>query len=100
MKIYIDKDYMCHAENDGSMREFELPFFEGKCVAYIEGYRYVPQGESWTRADGELFTGEMISPAVDSRVLEAIQKQYDAMLPEMEDMKNALVNELGVNPNG
>lgn len=100
MKVYIDNDYMCHTTNDGSLREFDVPDFEGKCAAYIESCRYVPKGESWTRDDGIVFQGEMISPAVDSRILEAYQKQYEAMLPEMEDMKNALVNELGVNPNG
>ena len=81
MKIFIDSDYMCRAEGGEGLREFELPDFEGKCAAFIQGYRYVPQGESWTRADGEVFTGEMISPAVDSRILEAYQRQYEAMLP-------------------
>ena len=81
MKIYIDNDYMCHCSNDGSRREFDVSFFDGKCAAYIEGYRYVPQGERWTRADGKVFTGEMIAPAVDSRILEAYQRQYEAMLP-------------------
>lgn len=100
MKIYIDNDCKCHTSNDGTMREFDLEFFEGKCPALIEGYRYVPMDETWTRSDGAEFRGEMIAPAVDSRILEAYQQQYEAMLPEMEDMKNALVNELGVNPNG
>ena len=90
MKIYIDNDHMCHTVNDGTMRGFEVPFFTGKCAAYIEGYRYVPQGESWTRADGEVFTGEMISPAVDSRILEAYQKQYESDAAEREDMQAAL----------
>ena len=94
MKIYIDNDYMCHATNDGSLREFELTFFDGKCAAYIEGYRYVPIGESWTRADGEVFTGEMIAPAVDSRVLEAYQKQYEAMLAEMSAAYQEGVNSI------
>lgn len=90
MKIYIDNDCRCHTANDGTMREFDVPFFTGKCAAYIEGYRYVPQGEMWTRADGEVFTGEMISPAVDSRILEAYQAQYEAMLAEIEIREQAL----------
>lgn len=94
MKIYIDNDCRCHTSNDGTMREFDVPDFDGKCAAYIEGYRYVPEGETWTRSDGEVFTGEMISPAVDSRILEAFQKQYEAMLPELEDADAALA-ELG-----
>lgn len=90
MKICIDKDCKCHTVNDGTMREIDVPFFDGKCPAYIEGYRYVPQGESWTRADGEVFTGEMISPAVDSRVLEAYQRQYEDMLAEIQVREQAL----------
>lgn len=90
MKIYIDKDCKCHTANDGTMREFDVPFFDGKCPAFIEGYRYVPEGETWTRPDGEVFTGEMISPAVDSRILEAYQRQYEAMLAEIQIREQAL----------
>ena len=94
MKIYIDNDCRCHTANDGAMREFDVPFFTGKCAAYIEGYRYVPQGESWTRADGEVFTGEMISPAVDSRILEAYQRQYEDMLTEINTAYQEGVNSI------
>lgn len=90
MKIYIDNDYMCRAVGGEGLREFELPDFDGKCDAYIEGYRYVPQGETWTRPDGEIFTGEMISPAVDSRILEAYQAQYEVMLAELQIREQAL----------
>lgn len=90
MKICIDKDCKCHTANDGTMREFDVPFFDGKCPAFIEGYRYVPEGETWTRPDGEVFTGEMISPAVDSRILEAYQRQYEAMLAEIQIREQAL----------
>ena len=99
MKIYIDNDYMCHASDDGTMREFEVEFFEGKCAAFIEGYRYVPAGETWTRSDGVEFAGEMISPAVDSRILEAYQAQYEADAAEREDMQTALET-LGVTVDG
>lgn len=90
MKIYIDNDCKCHTSNDGTMREFDVPFFDGKCPAFIDGYRYVPEGESWQRSDGEVFTGEMIAPGVDSRTLEAYQKQYEAMLAEIEIREQAL----------
>ena len=65
MTIYIDPDYKCHVSDDGTMRGFDLPFFDGKCPAFVEGYRYVPPGESWTRADGKVFHGSMISPWQD-----------------------------------
>lgn len=95
MLIYIDTDYKCHAADNGNLKAFEVPFFDGKCAAVIEGYRYVPEGETWTRSDGVVFEGEMIAPFEDSRILDAYQKQYEAMLPELEDADAAL-HELSV----
>lgn len=99
MKIYIDTDCRCHTSDDGTMREFEVPFFDSKCTAFIEGYRYVPFGETWTRSDGVEFTGEMVAPWKDYNILAAYQQQYEEMLAEQQDMQTAL-NELGVNANG
>ena len=82
MKIYIDNDFKCHISNDGTMREFDIPFFNGKCSEFIEGHRYVPAGESWEREDGEPFTGEMIAPWKDDMELLAAQTFY-----ELEQMK-------------
>ena len=45
MKIYIDREFKCHVSSDGTMREFDVPFFDGKCITFVEGYRYVPPGE-------------------------------------------------------
>lgn len=90
MTIYIDKDYCCHAEAAEELRAFDVSDLDGKCPAYIEGTRYVPEGETWTRSDGVKFRGEMIAPAVDSRVREAYQKQYEADAAEREDMQAAL----------
>ena len=52
MTIYIDSDYKCHLSDDGTRRAFDVPFFDVKCAEFVEGYRYVPSGETWTRADG------------------------------------------------
>jgi len=92
MKIYLDNDCKCHVTNDGTMREFEVPAFDGKCTAYIEGTRYVPEGETWARKDGAVFNGEMLSPCIDSRIRDAYQEQYEAMLAEA-----AAAYESGVN---
>lgn len=77
MKIYIDSDYKCHVLNDGTMREFDVPFFDGKCDIFIEGYRYVPPDETWEREDGEIFRGEMISPWKDYSELYSAQLEYE-----------------------
>lgn len=77
MTIYIDNDYKCHLSDDGTRRAFDVPFFDGKCVEFVEGYLYIPSGESWTRADGEIFKGEMIAPRRDYSGIAAIQSAVD-----------------------
>ena len=99
MIIYIDPDYKCHVADDGNLKAFEVPFFDGKCAAVIESYRYIPAGETWTRFDGVVFHGEMIAPFEDSRILAAYQAQYEADLAEQKDMEAAL-NTLGVTVDG
>lgn len=92
MTIYIDNDYKCHITNDGTMREFDVPFFEGKCQTYIEGYRYVPDGETWTRSDGEMFKGEMIAPCKPYAELYKAQLEYELaqLKAELDDADAAL----------
>ena len=80
MKIYIDDDYKCHVSNDGTMREIETDLFVGKCDAYVEGYRFVPNGESWTRSDGVVFHGEMIAPWKDYSELDNAQREHERQL--------------------
>lgn len=77
MTIYIDSDYRCHTADDGTRRAFEVPSFDGKCAEFVEGYRYVPSGETWTRKDGQTFKGEMIAPCRDYSQISEIQSAVD-----------------------
>ena len=78
--IYIDSDYKCHVSDDGTMTPVETPFFDLKCPDYIEGYRFIPNGKSWIREDGEVFTGEMITPWKDWNELDVAQRTYEQQL--------------------
>ena len=75
--IYIDSDFKCHAEDGGGMTAVETDFFDGKCTAFLEGYRYVPPGTAWTRADGVTFAGEMVAPWKPFDELAAAQAAYE-----------------------
>ena len=89
MKIYIDSTYKCHTSNiDGACREFEVGFFNGMSQTFIEGYRFVPDGETWVREDGASFEGEMIAPWKPWNELDAAQREYERA--ELADMRNAL----------
>jgi antirestriction protein len=90
MTIYIDSDYKCYTTAADDRRAVETEAFDGKCRQYIEGYRFVPTGESWTRSDGEVFTGEMVSPWRDYELLAEFQALYEEEQAKAADMKAAL----------
>ena len=90
MTIYLDSCFRCHLTDDGTMRMTETDAFDGKCAAYIEGYRFIPAGESWTRSDGAIFHGEMVAPAESSAALDRAQAQHEADMAASADMAEAL----------
>lgn len=92
MTIYIDSDYKCYVSAADGRRAIETEFFNGKCAEWIESYRFVPAGETWTREDGEVFTN-MTAPWKDlSEAYTAqadyatrLNKQYEAALTAIEN---------------
>ena len=92
MTIYIDNDYKCYVSTEDGRRAIETGFFDGKCPEWIESYRFVPAGETWTREDGEVFKGEMVTPwknlseayTAQTAYLERQNAQYEAALSEIE----------------
>ena len=94
MKIYLDSDFRCHLEDDGTMQAVETDVFDGKCRTYVEGYRFIPEGERWTRDDGEVFPGKMIAPAEDYSALAKAQAQYEADEAAHLEELGALIDEI------
>ena len=92
MTSYIDNDYKCYTAEAEGRRAVETEFFDGKCEEWIESYRFVPEGETWTREDGEEFRGELAATWKDlseaytaqTAYLERQNKQYEAALTEIE----------------
>ena len=92
---------LCNLDDDSKMREFDVPYFDGKCKTFVDGYRYVPSGETWTRSDGTEFHGEMIAPWKDYSALAMAQQAYeqaqaenDVEIAELMDELELLCNEL------
>ena len=90
MTIYIDSDYKCHTSPGEGLTAVETDAFDGKCSRYIEGYRFVPAGESWTRGDGVVFKGEMMAPFREYAMLAELQALYEEEQAKQEDMAAAL----------
>ena len=89
MTIYIDSDFKCYTETADGLTAVETDYFDGKCAAYIEGYRLVPAGASWTRPDGVVFRGEMVCPWKPWRELDAAQRAYEQEQLESLSAQNA-----------
>ena len=89
--IYIDSDFKCHTSNlDDTYTAVETDFFDGKCAAFIEGYRYIPAGAIWTREDGQVFHGEMVAPWRPYQSLAEFQAIYEEEQAKQADMAAAL----------
>ena len=89
MTIYIDSDYKCHTVTGDGLTAVETTAFDGKCAAYIEGYRFVPDGSTWVRSDGTMFAGEMVSPWKPWEELDAVQRAYERERYETLTAQNA-----------
>lgn len=103
--IYIDSDFKCHTSAADGRMQVDTDAFDGKCDTYIEGYRFIPSGQTWTRADGVVFTGEMIAPWKPWDELDAAQREYEreqyqalaAQNAEYEAALSEIETALGVN---
>lgn len=93
MTIYVDADFKCHISNpEGVLTAVETDVFNGKCQTYIEGYRFVPSGQTWTRSDGATFSGEMIAPWKDWQKLNDAQQKcvQEQRIAELEAQNETL----------
>lgn len=101
--IYLNKEFQCSVtEREDTVQSIETDYFDGKCNAWIEGYRFVPLGQTWTRADGVQFSGEMAAPFKDYTYLEMVQSLYDQLAADITDTQLAVAElyESGVAMNG
>ena len=57
----------------------------------------MPSGETWTRSDGQTFTGEMITPWRDYSSLAAIQAAVDRTQAQADEEIAALIEEIYIN---
>lgn len=83
MKVYIDSENKCHTTNpDGTLREVEHAFFDGKGSDFVEGYCY-------DDSNG----GLQIYPWKPYDELDAAQREYER--EKLSDAEAALAILLG-----
>ena len=101
--IYLNKEFQCSVtEREDTVQSIETDYFDGKCNAWIEGYRFVPAGRTWTRSDGVEICGQMAAPFKDYTYLEMVQSLYDQLAADITDTQLAVAElyESGVAMNG
>ena len=101
--IYLNEKFECSAYEKADTRmSVETDFFDGKCDAFIEGYRFIPAGYTWTRKDGEVFVGEMIAPFKEMAYLDAVQTAFEELSESITNTELAIAElyEMGVALNG
>lgn len=94
MTIYLDKDFKCHTSTADGLTAIETEAFDGKCRQYIEGYRFVPTGETWIREDGQVFRGEMVAPWRNYELLVELQSIYEEEQSKATEEIAAIVEEV------
>ena len=78
---YLDSEFRLHleqAENRIPWKD-EHGFFSGKCKAFVEGFRVIPEGASWNGCNGL-----MITAAVDFSTLDKAQTEHGEMRAVMD----------------
>jgi len=73
-RIYIDKSYRCHTKSGGGRRAVDTSVFDGRVNEVIEGYCYIPVGETFELENGEVMTGECMFPFAEYSILDNIQR--------------------------
>lgn len=94
MTIYIDSEYKCYTSPADGLTAVETDAFDGKCRQFIEGYRFVPAGETWIREDGQAFAGGMIAPCRPYEILVELQAVYEEEQDKATAEMAALIEEV------
>lgn len=81
--VYVDKDSVCHAADDGTMTAVETDFFDGCCDAFVEGF-CLEVSDGWKK----------IYPRRPTAELCAAQRQYEADQAALEQAYREGVNSL------
>lgn len=103
MIVYLNSDFIVHAENVEGYIEAESSFFDFICPEIFPSYRFIPNGHSWERADGKVFNGEAIMLLDNGFETARKQREYEqAMIARLKTTQaeladaDAALHELGI----
>lgn len=84
--IYIDTDYICHADNAEGRTAIETEILDNVCDNALPCYKFIPAHDEYVD----------FCQCVDSKTASAIQKQYDEDKAHTDEMLTAIEEALGL----
>lgn len=91
--IYLDSDYICHAEYAEGRAAVETAALDHVCNAALTCFVYVPEGQLYVKPNGVTIKGEFIQ-CFDSRVASLLQALYEEEQAKATAEIAALVEEV------
>ena len=79
--IYIDENYICHAEAAENRRAVETDRMDGIAPPALPYYYFVPEGEIKLAEDGQAIYGEFVQ-RFDSKSADAVTRGYEQAAAE------------------
>lgn len=84
-ELYLDSEYMCHLEDDGTRLYYSTDVFDETADAAIPYYRLIPDGMSWRNPKtGRQYVGPFIQATNSQKIMQVTQEALIA------DMQSAL----------
>lgn len=89
--IYLDSNYMCHIDNNGTRQKVITDAFDSMCEKAIECYRFIPEGQVWKKTKTITLRGPFIQAVAESS---PIQQQHKIDDDKYTQELGALIDEI------
>ena len=89
--IYLDSNYMCHINNNGTRQKIVTDVFDSMCEKAIECYRFIPEGQVWKKTKAITLRGPFIQAVAESNL---IQQQHEIDDSKYTQELGALIDEI------
>ena len=89
--IYLDSNYMCHIDDNGTRQKIVTDVFDSMCEKAIECYRFIPEGQIWEKSKTSILHGPFIQAVTESS---SIQQQHEIDDSKYTQELGALIDEI------
>lgn len=91
MRIFVDGQFHVHTEAAEGTSPIDTDVFEGMPEPVVCCYRFVPEGKTCQKPNGDTVYGPFVQPFVTEKELERVWRDYERKLIAQYE---ALINQL------